>query len=115
VQAVVERLQRHAQHLRRPSLVAAEVVERREDQTPLHVADRRADRERLVELEPRRVVRLHLERRDLDVVGGQDERALDDVPQLAHVARPRVRLELADRASVRRFRVWRGSFRRCRK
>src|SRR5262249_20923088 len=98
VQAVVERLQADAEDLGGTALVAAPVVERRQDETPLHVAGRRTEREPPVEPPARRLPPPPTPEPAVDVAAGEDAGPLDHVPELTGVARPRVRFELAERA-----------------
>src|SRR5688572_12671889 len=90
-QPVVERLQTDAEHLGRPLLVPAHLLERGEDERPLHCGDRHA----YLYLEPTARGSGRHERRQLrrqavdgDLFAGQDVRPLHCVLELAHVARP---------------------------
>ena len=96
LQPVVERLQADAERRRRLLLVAAEMLERRQRQQPLDLGERRADAHghgRRGAAGDGRAGR----RRQAVVVdgraGGHHVGAIDDVAQLAHVARPAVRGE----------------------
>ena len=87
---VVQRLQADAERFRGARLVAVEMPQRRNDEALLRVRERRADMQR------DRVVTTFVARRrtarqlQLDLLVGQDERALERIAQLAHVTGPRV-------------------------
>src|SRR3984893_6038112 len=104
VQLIVKRLETDAENLGGARLVVARVLEGHEDQPPLGLGDRHTRSERHLRL--LRLPRRFGGERRRQVLGldewsrGENGRALDHVPQLAHVARPGILFEQTHRAMV---------------
>src|SRR5207245_3627017 len=97
VDTVVERLEADPEDLRRLLLVPFGFLEGGEDEPALRLPEGRAD----LEVEARARALLHAERQaiEADVVLGEDEGAVDQVLQLAHVAGPIVAAQPVQRGA----------------
>src|SRR5690606_32435356 len=99
IEFVVQGLEADAENLGGARLVVVRVLEREQNQTTLGLADGHARRQPLAgrfglspcqtaNLQPRQMLRVD------EFAVGHDGRAFDDVPELTHIAGPRVLLEL---------------------
>src|SRR5947209_7138292 len=107
-----ERLPADAEEPRRFGLVAARKAQRAGDVPPFNFVQRRAPRRGTIGLEGGRVENLarqmiQPDRADIVEAGGV-EPALDGVPQLAYVARPRVVAQRRRRVACQRRRLARS-------